>query len=235
MPALACRFRIFAAVLIAMVPAACRGTGRLAEYDFRDRTLAVRSQIPPHPRVLTGPYFTDWPANPVQAVIRAGTRIAKEIKASDVRARLDSAAAVVDISGRLAGRAYDRAAFHLRANPTGDERSADFVVEVLVHEYGIDAKDWDAAAHFYVDARLVIIDGRDGTQIWDTRIKANDPIAPAIFVGGAVRDVVTARALAGQSVEEIRVALERLADYSADRITERLREALEKVQRQRSG
>jgi len=235
MPAHVRRHQIPALALLVVVPAACRGTGRLAEYDFQDRTLAVRSVIPPHPQVLTGPYFTDWPANPVQAVIRAGTRIAKEVEASHVRARLDSAAAAVDIAGRLAGRAHDRAAFHLRAESTDDESSADFVVEVLVREYGIDAKDWDAAAHFYVDARLVLIDGRDGTQIWDTRIKTHDPIAPAIFPGGAVRDVVTARALAGQSVDEIRVALERLADYSADRITERLREALEKVQRDRAG
>jgi hypothetical protein len=229
------RVRLLAVALVATIPAACRGTGRLAEYDFRDRTLAVRSRIPPHPQVLTGPYFLDWPANPVWAVIRAGTRIAKEIEASEVRARLDSAAATIDISGRLAGRAHDRAAFHLRANPTEDERSADFVVEVVVHEYGIDAEDWDAAAHFYVAARLIIIDGRDGTQIWDTSVKARDRIAPVIVGPGAVRDVVTARSLAGQSVEDIGVALERLADYSADRITERLRAALERVQRERTG
>ncbi|MGD8278337.1 MAG: hypothetical protein PVH00_09945 [Gemmatimonadota bacterium] len=235
MPAHVRRHPVAALVLIVPALAACRGTGRLAEYDFRDRTLAVRSLIPPHPQVLTGPYFLDWPDDPVQAVIRAGTRIAREVEASQVRARLDSAAASVDVSGRLADRAHDRAAFHLRAERVDDERVADFVIEVLVREYGIEAKEWNAAAHFFVDARLVIIDGRDGTQVWDTHVKSRDPIAPAIFGPGAVRDVVTARALAAQSVGEIRVALERLADYSADRITERLRDALEKVQRDRIG
>jgi len=229
------RFSVLAVALAAALLAACRGTGRLAEYDFREHTLAVRSLIPPHPQVLTGPYFIDWSANPVQAVIRAGTRIAKEIEASDLRARLDSAALAVDLSARLADRAHERAAFHLRANQTEDERTADFVVEVLVREYGIDAKDWDAAAHFYVDARLVLIDARNGTQVWDTHINSRDPIGPAFFGPGAVRDIVTARALAGQSVEEIQRSLERLADYSADRITERLRGALEKVQRDRTG
>lgn len=210
---------------------ACRGTGRLADYEFAERSLAVRSLIPPHPEVLTGPWFLDWPADPVRAVIRAGTRIAREIEASEVRARLDSAAASIDLAGRLADRAHDRAAFYLRADRSDEERNADFVAEIIVHEYGIDAEDWEAAAHFYIEARLVLLDGRDGRQIWDTKVKARDRIAPAVFGPGAIRDVVTARALAGQSTEEIARALERLADYSADRITERLREALQKVQR----
>jgi hypothetical protein len=55
---------------------------------------------------------------------------------------------------------------------------------------------------------------------------------PAILGPGTiVREVVTAASLASLSVEEIRYALERLADYSSDRITGRLRDALEKVQR----
>lgn len=227
-----------AGLLLLLVPTlttACRGTGRLAEYDFNDRTIAVRSSIPPHPRVLTGPWFLDWPGDPVRAVIRAGTRIAKEVEASDIRPRLDSAAARTDVSGRLAARALDRAAFHLRADPVDREQDADFVVEVFVKEYGIDAEDWDAAAHFFVEARLVLVDARNGTQVWDTKVTSKDRMAPLVFGPGAVRDVVTARALASQSVEEIARSLERLADYSADRITERLREAIEKVQRQRAG
>lgn len=228
------RFAVLAALLLPALSLSCRGTGRLEEFDFNDRTLAVRTSLPPQPAVLTGPWFLDWPDNPVEAVIRAGTRIAKEIEASDVRSRLDSASATVDIAGRLADRALNRAAFHLRAEPVADEREADFLVEILVREYGIDAEDWNAAAHFYVEAQLLLIDGRDGTQIWDTRVKSRDRMAPAIFGPGIVRDVVTARALAAQSVEEITVSLERLADYSADRITERLREAMEKVQRKRT-
>jgi len=227
------RVALFSVALVAVQSASCRGTGRLSEYEFNQRTLAVRSSIPPHPEVLTGPWFFDWPTDPVRAVIRAGTRIAREVEAAEVRARLDSAAASIDVAGRLAGRAHDRASFHLRADPVRDERAADFLLEVIVHEYGIDAEDWEAAAHFYVEARLVLIDGHDGTQIWDTKVTSRDRIAPALFAPGVVRDVVTARALAGQSVAEIERALERLADYSADRITERLREAMEKVQHDR--
>jgi hypothetical protein len=220
--------------LLILIGTACRGTGHLAEYEFSGRTLAARTLVPPHPEVLTGPWFVNWSANPVRNVIRAGAMIVKEAEASQIRSRLDSAAARIDVSGRLTSRAHQRAAFHLRAEPVQNEREADYVMEVLVEEYGVDAESWDAAAHFYVDARLVLADARTGRQIWDTHISAKDRIAPVVFGPGAIRDVVTARALASQSVEEIVRMLERLADYSADRITERLREALEKVQREAS-
>lgn len=227
------RFVVLAVLLLPVLFAACRGTGRLEEYDFRNRTIAVRTSLPPQPSVLTGPWFLHWDDDPVRAVLQAGTQIAKEIEASDVRARLDSAAMAVDVAGRVADRALSRSAFYLRAEPVDNGGEADFHVDILVHKYGIDAEDWHAAAHYYVEAQLFLIDARDGTQIWDTKVKTRDRMAPMIFGPGAVRNVVTARALAAQSVEEIAQSLERLADYSADRITERLREAMEKVQRRR--
>ncbi len=221
-------------LLLVTTMAACRGTGRLSEFEFNESTLAVRSSVPPQPEVLTGPWFLDWSSDPIRNVIRAGTRIVKEVEASEIRTRLDSASASVDLSGRLATRAHERAGFYLRTTPATDERSADYLMDVVVREYGIDAEDWEAAAHFFVKARLVLIDGRTGTQIWDTEVTSRDRISPAVFGPGAVRDVVTARALASQSVPEIARTLERLADYSADRVTERLREALAKVQRSKA-
>jgi hypothetical protein len=210
----------------------CRGTGRLAEYDFRDHTVAVAWDYAPAPELLTGPWFPGVSRNPLEAIAEVGSRAAREVTASQARARLDSAAAGVDLTGRMADRTLERSARLLRMVPVEDEADAEFIVEVLMREHGIDAKDWNAAAHFYVEAEVVLIDAFDGTQIWKTKITQRDPIMPAIFGPGTiVRDVVTAAALASLSVEEMQYALERLADYSADRITGRLRDALEKVQR----
>ena len=218
------------------VCAGCRGTGRLAEYDFRDRSVAVAYAPAPHPEVLTGPWFPDVTDNPIRAVLEVGGRIAKEVEASRVRARLDSAVAGVDVVDRMAIRTLDRSARLLRASPVADEVGADFVVEVVMRRYGIDAKDWNAAAHFFVDADVFLIGGQDGVQIWKSHVRERDPIMPAIFGPGTiVRDVVTAATLAGLSVEEIEQTLERLADFASDRITSRLRNAMEKVQRADQG
>lgn len=230
----AMRVRRAGSLLLASVVllAGCRSTGRLAEYQFPGSTVAVSFGRAPRPEVLTGPYFLDPPRSAVEAIIRAGTTIAKEIEASEARDKLDAAADQVDVVARLADRTLERAALHLRSRPVENTDDADFIFDVMLREYGIDAEDWNAAAHFYVEAEVFLIDGRDGTQIWKSKIKSRDRIMPAIFgPGTVVRDVVTAAVLANLSVEEISRALERLADYSADRITGRLRDALEEVQR----
>lgn len=227
-------FRVVATLGLSVLPMSlgCRGTGRLAEYDFTDRTLAVAYDSPPHPGVLTGPYFADLTDNPLHALLRIGSAVAKEIEAASVRPRLDSAVARVPVVDRMAARTLERAARHLRARPIEDERGADFVLEVRLRDYGIDAKEWNAAAHFFVDADVYLVGGRDGIQIWKLRVKEREPISPMIFgLGTVVRDVVTAASLSALSVEEIARALERLADFSADVVTNHLRDALEKVQR----
>jgi hypothetical protein len=219
-------------VVAATAATGCRGTGRLAEYEFRDHTVAVAWDYSPAPEVLTGPWFPGGAHNPLEAVIQVGSRVAREVEASQARDRLDSAVARTDLAGRMADRTLERSARLLRMQPVENEADAEFIVEVVMLKHGIDAKDWNAAAHFFVEAEVFLIDAFDGTQIWRTKIKARDPIMPAILGPGTiVRDVVTAASLASLSVEEMQYALERLADYSSDRITGRLRDALEKVQR----
>ena len=212
--------------------AGCQSTGRLADYQFAGGTLGTVYDLPPSPEVLTGPYFLGHPQDPVRALIRLGTRVAKEVAAEDIRARVDSATAMVDIAGRLARRTGARAARFLRVEIVDDEASADFGLEVWVREFGIDANDWGAAAHFFVDAQVVLYDGFDGSAIWERDVRERDPIMPHIFGPGparAVRDVVTAAALASMSEEDIARALEHLADYAADQISEALRNSLEEV------
>jgi hypothetical protein len=219
----------FVAVVVVVGPG-CRGTGRLAEYDFRDRTLAIAWVDAPEARVLTGPYFLEHPENPVHLLISAGAAIAKEVEASKARQRLDSATALVDLQGRMGERTLERAARYLRARPIEAADQADFILEVRLRRWGIDAKEWSAAAHFFVDAEVHILDGKTGREVWDTHVRSRDPIAPSIFgPGHVVRTVVTAAALANQSVDEIARAMERLADYSSDHITEHLRDALDRV------
>ena len=215
--------------LIGTGAAACASTGRLDEYDFVDTAVAVECEFPPYPEVLTGPYFPR-PQDRVHALLRVGGRIVKEIEAEELRPRLDSAAAQVDVSSRVVERTLARAPRYLGAHPTDDVSAADFLIEVVVREYGVDAEEWLAAAHFFVDAKVYLIELETGVQVWEAHVRERDPITPHIFgPGTVVRDIVTARAFANLDVEEIARALERLADYSADRIADRLRESLDEV------
>ncbi len=215
-----------ASLLAVLLTAGCGSTNRLDEYSFRDLTLAVAPTFPPYPEVLTGPYFPGHPEDPIHAIIRAGSRIAKEVEARRVRARLDSAAARVDVPTLVSERIGERAARYLGSRQVDTTERADLLFEVEIRDYGIDAEEWDAAARFFVDAEAWLLDGDDRRMIWKTRVKAREPITPAIFGRPAMRDVVTAAVLSELSVEDIARALDQLAFYAADRVTDRLRSDL---------
>ena len=83
---------------------ACGGGHHLAEYPFSSRTLAVVYIAPPAPVLLTSYYDLRTSQNAVEAVVRAGADVAREREGRRAYARLDSAAARIDLPVVLAKR-----------------------------------------------------------------------------------------------------------------------------------
>lgn len=212
---------------------ACASSNILHEYDYQNSTLAAVSQIPAHPEVLTGPYFFGRSTgDPMRDIVRLGARVYREVEARSIRERLDSATALVDVGYTLEDRTLERAARYLGSSPVTEVDDADYLLELDVREYGIDAESWEAAAHFYIEADAVLLHAESGTEIWRAEIEESERIAPLVFGRrSTVRDVVTATALGNLSVEEIVDVLEGLADYSARAITDRLRDDLRDARR----
>jgi len=82
----------------------CASAGKLAEYDFRDRTVGAVALGSPRPEILTDAFLDLNFSNPLQAVLRIGADVVKEVEASRARGRLDEAAAEVDVPGRMMDR-----------------------------------------------------------------------------------------------------------------------------------
>lgn len=226
------RMRIEALALVAGVAvlAGCGAKHHLGDYDYANKTLAVVTSTPAYPELRTGGVDLDA-ENPVTAVLQAGSRVAKEVEARRARARLDSAATVVDVGRRMGDRTADRSSRYLAATPVST-RPADFTLEVWVTDYGLDARGWNAAAYLYTNAEAVLIDGASGREVWSVRVWAREPVTPAIFDTGPVpTDVLTAGSLMTVSVEDFQRVLERLADLSSDLVTNELREQLRDVRR----
>ena len=163
--------------------ATCQSTGRLAEYDFAGGALFISYDFPPRPEILTGPYFPDHPRDPIHAIIRIGGTIARELAASDARDRLDAACEQVDISGRLADRASRRAARYLRVDLVDTEDEADYGLEIRIRDYGVDAEEWESAAHFFIDAEVILYDMLDGGEIWGVPRQRTGTPSPPISSG----------------------------------------------------
>jgi hypothetical protein len=223
------RARISLLVTIALTQAACASAGRIAEYDFRGRTVGVVAVIPPRPSVDTGGDVDLTGTSALGALFKVGSSIYKESQAAELRARLDSASVGMDLADRIAGGVLERSARYLGATPTESTRDADFHIEIQVEQYGVNAREWDAGARFHIRARLLLLD-RDGREVWEGRVDEDEPVTSGWFGAGTPgADIVTGSALGELTVAELVLALEAIADHSGFRLTEKLREGIEKA------
>jgi hypothetical protein len=217
------------ALLVAVT--ACGRKHYLAEYQFSDKALALSFIDPPAPELRTGLYDLGVSRNPVVMAARVGGGVAKEIEARRASARLDSAAARVDIPGRLAQRTLERTALYLGARPVQSTSDADFVIEVSMRRFGIDARS-SHAAYLYTRAEAVLIDRRTGREIWSVDISSSDRMTPFIVGTREIpSSIFTAATIHNISVVEFQAALEQLVTSSSNAITNQLREKLRDVRR----
>lgn len=223
-------------LLLLVTATACASAGRLGEFDFRDRTIGVVTTAPPRPQVFTSDFFGPGGGGWFKDLLRIGTEIAKEREAEEAREKLQQAVDRVDVAALMADRALAGGARLLRARPADSVRDADFELEILIEEYGIEANSWDSQANFFVKSEVFLYDVMSGDLIWKAGVEESDPINPGSWGASvAVGNILTAQALGSLSVEDMELALESLATYAADHMTEKLREGLQKAREDRTG
>jgi hypothetical protein len=207
----------------------CGGGHHLAEYPFASRTLAVVYIAPPSPELLTSYYDLGNSQNPIEAVVRAGADVAREREGRRANARLDSASARIDFPVVLAQRTLTRASRYLGTRPITDENLADYLLEVRMQRFGINAKA-DEATYLFTFAGAVLIDRRTGREIWNTNIHGRDRLTPYVESSSRIPgSVISAGTLGSVSVADFQGALNQLMDYSSNLITDELRSALRDV------
>ncbi len=205
----------------------CSSAQHLGDFDFRQKTLGVTTLAPSGPDVLTELRLHARGEDPLVALVRAGTEIARNQSAEQFRSRLDSAAASVDVPARMSRRLAGDASRHLRTRPVDDPARADFELEVRLNRYGIRADSWTSTARYLIDADLSLLDGATGRRIWKKTVRASAPVGTAVRVDDrSLSNVITAATLARMTTPEIERSLEELADFAADRLTRELEESL---------
>jgi hypothetical protein len=222
--------------LVTLATSGCASAGKLAEYDFRDRTVGVVSLGSPRPEILTDAVLDLDFSNPLKAALRIGADVVKEVEASRARKRLDEAASQVDVSGRMTDRVLHGVAGELRATPVEDAHGAEFELEVFVKRYGIDAEGWLDPAHFFIESEVILREASTGRRVWKGKVSEREPISPVLLGAPGMgwqeqaiaNDLLTAAGLTSLSPEAMARALEALADFSADRVLRSFRRGLEK-------
>jgi hypothetical protein len=218
-----------AAIVVVASIAACGGGHHLAEYPFSSRTLAVVYIAPPAPELLTSYYDLRSSQNPIEAVVRAGADVAREREGRRASARLDSATARINIPAVLAQRTLERASRYLGTRSITDEQQADYLMEVRMGRFGINAKA-DEAAYLFTFAEAVLLDRRTGREIWNINVHGRDRLTPYVESTSRIPgSVITASTLGSVSVADFQGALSQLMDFSSNLITNELRAALRDV------
>lgn len=218
---------VAAAIVLALV-AGC-GKHYLNQYEFSDKTLALVYIEPPAPELLHGWYNLDVDGNAMQTVVQAGAKVAKEVEARRASARLDSAAQRVDVASRLAQRTLERASRYLGTRMVVTPGGADYVLEIHMRSFGIDARS-NRATYLFTRAEAVLLDRKTGREIWSEDVRGTDRLTPYVVGTRSVPSAVfTAATLHTVTVADFQEALEQLTTYTSNLITNELREKLRDV------
>lgn len=219
----------FATILLGLTPLASCSRHHLDDYNFSNRTLALVYIEPPTPELKHGWFDLDRDDNAIRAVVRAGAAVAKEVEARRAIARLDSAVQRVNVEARLAQRTLERASRYFGTRAVSGADSADFVLEVTVESFGIDARS-NHSTSLFTEAEAVLIDRRTGREIWHADVHGRDRLTPWVHgtdhVPSAVLSAVTLHTV---SVNDFQEALEQLVAYTSRLITDELRGKLRGV------
>ena len=210
--------RLTIPALALLLLAGCNTTNRLHDYDFDDARVAVVANMPPRPVVFTDVLYEGRidPDDPNGSIFRVGSAIVKQAEAQQAQERMNSALDHVDVADRVAQEAMRRSAPLLGYRPVSKPADADFILDIRIDNYGLVADSWHAAVHFEVDAEMLLVDRHTRQVIWKKHIREVEPVSQAgVGLGTTFGNTYTALALSKLSIDEMVVALEDLADFTA--------------------
>ncbi|MBN1893513.1 hypothetical protein JW906_03415 [bacterium] len=210
-------------LILIMIFSGCCSMNRLQNVAFRERTVSALAAHPPAPEIFTDDWTDVDLSNPVRAAIGIGTGIAKEVEVAKTRAKMDSAMSRVNIPETMRAEILKRGAPYLHYSPVEDTDASDFLFDVIIRRYGIEAKSWTAGVHFKMDAKIVLLDNRKDRVIWRSCFDEKMPVSPDIFgLPSSAGNIITMMSLSRLTAEQIADGLDHLAVYTSDRIIHKL-------------
>jgi hypothetical protein len=162
-------------IIMGLALLACTPSHRLKEYIFQEQTVTAVMDAP-RPAVFAEGFVGFDPDDLLGTAVRAGAALAREITADGAQARLDSAMNMVDIPGRIRERTLERCSGQLGLWPVHDTDRSDFLLDLFIHSYGIEARSWESRVSFQMDLEVLLVDNATGAEVWKTRVKEREPL-----------------------------------------------------------
>ena len=217
-------FRLALAGLVAVAASGCGTSHALHEVAVEDRPVAIAAAIPPAPRVQSGHPAEGGinPYDPIGSAVRVGTAIQKRRQARGAQARLDSVVARVDVADRIARQVLAQTAQTLRFAPAPQLDGAAYVLDLRIIDYALVADSFEGDTYFVLEGEILFLDGQTGREYWRMDLREREVLDGTVFgLPAALGNIVTGRALANLTPEQMATGLARLADDTARRIADR--------------
>jgi len=217
--------KIYALVLAiaAIGLAGCATTNRLADYNFRGATLSTEMLTPPLPRMDVDYTVTLDTHNAVLSGLSVLTTLAKAGQAEKATSAMRDALRYVDVPEIIRQETGRSAAAALRAVSIDSPFAPDFLLELDIQEWGIDANSPGASASLHMRLTARLSHDASGELLWARTISVDQTATPAMFgLGQIVGNMVTATALAEMTASDLAAGFTELAREAARKIVRQL-------------
>jgi ABC-type uncharacterized transport system auxiliary subunit len=221
---------LMAAAASALVLASCATVNRLDWYDLRGSRLAAVMRTPPEPRLNVDYDVLLDSRNPVYSALSVLTNLAKANQAHHAEAVMRRALDQADVPVLIRDRAFDSCADTLDARAVQSRADADYVLELDIHDWGIDARTaWDPVSmRIRVSASLY----RAFTDelVWRRDVTVSQAASPEMFgLGSIVGNMVTTQVLSELTEDELATGFRGLAVEAARKVARSLEKDLDAV------
>ncbi|MFK7847846.1 MAG: hypothetical protein AB8G77_21325 [Rhodothermales bacterium] len=231
--------KIFVGVLFLGL-SGCVQSGNLAEHSLEGKTVAVVSEIPNAPfadfdMTIFDRVGQDVPIMDGEPKSRQLPHVAINTSDDDgnaprpvskVHVLIDSVLVDFDMSEVIVKAAHNRTASFMRFEAIEMEEQADYILKVIVDDYGIGSDAWNSTAYFEVMGRLKLIENKTDKTVWEGEVVEIAPLTKALLsVGIPAADMETPAGLAKIPIEEMQEVLAGLANYASIQLVAPLREA----------
>jgi hypothetical protein len=218
-------FRILSGSGLALFIAGCCSMNQLQGWKFDERTVSAHLFPPPPAQVFSDGWTDTISGNPIEAVLRIGTGIAREVEMSRTRAKMDSAMGMVDIPAILEEETLERGAKSFGFRTVPENPNSDFMFDIEIEKYGIEAKSWTSGVDFKMEVKIALIENAGKRQVWRRCFDEKIAVSSDLFgLPDAANNIFTMVSLSRLTAGQIADGLENLALRTSDRIIRRLQE-----------
>lgn len=212
-----------AAAAAVLLLASCTTVNKLDSYRIENASLAADMRVPPEPTLSIDYSVRIDSNNPIGTALSVGTTMIKASEAAKAEALMREALTTVDVPAIVLRESSRWCASALDARLAERGQKADYLLDLDIREYGIQAASPGSAVSLHMRLTASLFHTRSGEIVWRRSITVNDPASPQMFpVGHIVGNIVTAGALASLSVEQLEDGFKSLALESARSIVRRL-------------